>query len=105
MSQVRLAMPPRMSRRPTRPAHPPAVLGLLFGLLAAPWLAAVGEEDRPSPWPLGRWRVVDRGWGLESRLRKVEVRPGSASGDAVVVAIEADDQGRERVWGSARLDR
>ena len=72
--------------------------------VAASELPAPGPSEGGVPW--GRWRVVERGWGWESRLHAIEVRPAAtASGDAMVVAFERDEQGRERTWGSAKFQR
>jgi Tol biopolymer transport system component len=73
-------------------------------------LGACGFAAEPtgvegSVWPLGRWRVAERGWGWATRLETLEVRTAGASGDAIAVAYDLDARGRERVWGSARLHR
>ena len=72
--------------------------------VAASELPVPGPSEGGAPW--GRWRVAERGWGWESRLHAIEVRPAATtSGDAMVVAYERDEQGLERVWGSARFQR
>lgn len=73
-------------------------------LLGACWAApaAVAQEES---WLLGRWRVAESAWGWSTPLVGIEVRPAGSLGDAVLVALERDEQGRERVWGSARVER
>ena len=104
----------RSPHRPRLGERVPPTLGvLLLGLAWAAWCAAsVAAAELPVPGPSeggvpwGRWRVAERGWGWESRLHAIEVRPAATtSGDAMVVAYERDAQGLERVWGSARFQR
>src|SRR4051794_35558701 len=97
-----------MSGGPTKPMRTATPLARIWCFLALLGVASgrpTRADQAPSPWPMGGWRVVERGWGLTSKLRRLEVHPGGRSDDAVVVAYEADERGRERVWGSARLDR
>src|SRR5689334_1105864 len=69
------------------------------------WHRALAAEPDQVQWPLGRWRVVERGWELEAPLQRLEIRRANQSGDAIVVAFDQDEKGQARVWGSARLDR
>lgn len=100
----------RSPHRPRLGKRVPPTLGvLLLGLAWAAWCAASelpvpGPSEAGAPW--GRWRVGERGWGWESRLHAIEVRPAAtASGEAMVVAYERDARGLERVWGSAKFRR
>ena len=70
------------------------------GWLALIALAATGA-DAADDWPVGRWRVVGRGWGLDCPVRSLEIRPEPRGGGASVVA----DAGDARAIGSARLAR
>lgn len=85
-----------------------------FSLALIPAAALVGVACRAAELPavdggrslFGRWQVVDRGWGWETRLHALEIRPlSTTSAESVVVAFERDERGLERVWGSARVDR
>src|SRR4051794_19518460 len=104
----------RWPHRPRFETHVPPSLGVLLWVSAlttwgvAPALAletpTPGAGASGTPW--GRWRVVEQGWGWESRLHALEVRPvSSSSSDPLILAYERDAQGRERVWGSARIQR
>lgn len=50
-----------------------------------------------------RWKVTERGLGLECPLTRLEIRPANRLDESVVVGFEADPAGKERVWGSGRL--
>ena len=101
----------RSPHRPRLGGRVPPTLGvLLLGLAWAACARSVAASELPVPGPSeggapwGRWRVGERGWGWESRLHAIEVRPAATtSGDAMVVAYERDAQGLERVWGSAKF--
>jgi len=76
--------------------------------LAAVWLALIlpatrgaGAAEVGRDWPLGRWRVVGRGWGFDCPIQSLEIRPEARAGGATVVAEAADG----RSLGSGRLER
>jgi Tol biopolymer transport system component len=73
---------------------------LLLGLLARP-----AEAPDAVTWLMGHWRVVERGLGWEVRLRSLEVRAGARSGELVLIAYDASESVKERVSGTARLER
>ncbi|MBX6314646.1 MAG: hypothetical protein IRY99_17285, partial [Isosphaeraceae bacterium] len=72
----------------------------LAALLALAPVAAGAAEPR---WPMGQWRVVTCGLGLDAPLDRLEVRAANRMGDAIVIASKADEQGQQRVWGSGKL--
>ena len=64
------------------------------------------KHEVPGPeWPVGRWRVAERGLGLDSPLHRLEVAPLKGSDGASLVAVAIDEQGRERTWGKVNLNR
>ncbi|HEV3165068.1 MAG TPA: hypothetical protein VGZ22_13670 [Isosphaeraceae bacterium] len=79
------------------------LIGLTF-LLGVVSSATIAYGADPVPWPLGKWRVVERGWALDSPLQGLEIRNVNAAGDAIVIAHTRDAAGSDRVWGSAKLD-
>lgn len=95
-----LKLMPRPSLRWTAAALP------LAAVLACAPPSALGADGDGRAWPWGRWNVVERGWDLDSPLQRLEIRRAERTGDAVVIAYEANDPLRrtDRVWGSARLD-
>ena len=96
---------PRLSNRRRRPAGPVVVPPSRFVLLA---LLVLGPGRAPAAepsWPLGIWRVAERGLGWGAELRRLTIRPGDAPGEAVAVAFAVDDRGEERIWGSTELRR
>ena len=87
-------------RRPGRWRRGP---GIAAGWLALITLAALGAgaAEAGRDWPAGRWRVVGSGWGFDSPIRSLEVRPDPRGGGTTVVAGAADG----RALGSGRLER
>jgi dipeptidyl aminopeptidase/acylaminoacyl peptidase len=76
----------------------------ILAVTAALGGSAPGQAPSPS-WTTGRWRVEDRALGLPCRLSRIELKPAPSRGDKpIVVAFEPDGDGRERIWGTSRLD-
>jgi len=73
-------------------------------LLATSALATPSFGQEPTL-PIGRWSVDGRGLGWSTRLEALEIREATRAGEAVAVGFERDGEGRERPWGSGRVDR
>jgi Tol biopolymer transport system component len=80
-------------------------LGALVALLLCGWSGVSAVVAQSPSAPLGRWRVVERGPGWVSPLRRLEFRGVSGTGDVVATAVRQAASQEERVWGSARLNR
>ncbi len=79
---------------------PAACIAWLAVTVATP--AAVAEDPAL---PVGRWAVERRGLDWPTRVEALEVRAATRAGDATVSAFGRDGDGRERLLGSARVDR
>jgi Tol biopolymer transport system component len=62
------------------------------------------RSDEPTAWPIGRWRVVECGFGLDCRLARLEIRPGKNPNEMVLTAFEASEPGHDRLWASTKLE-
>jgi Tol biopolymer transport system component len=80
-------------------------IGLLVLIAVCPGFGSAAEAAEEPTWPMGLWRVAEHGLGWGSPLRRVEIRPGVAPGEAIAIAFTLDDRGDERIWGSAELER